>query len=185
MLFFSYFLLFSFDPISQDKQDIHWTEILTIIFVASMLFEEFRQVFNLLNFLFLNIKLFSLLSSILKMTLLGWVNFIHILIWIIECLIYSLSCLRTYYSLLDLYYVLLLRIQINLQLQGKYIIAIYLWHKFDYYRIVMAYDLEIWFIRSILFIGIAPNLGPKLVMIRKMVNYNYKNFFLFYIEIQL
>jgi hypothetical protein len=33
----------------------------------------------------------------------------------------------------------------------------------------MAYDLELWFIRSILFIGIAPNLGPKLVMIRKMV----------------
>jgi hypothetical protein len=34
----------------------------------------------------------------------------------------------------------------------------------------MAYDLELWFIRSILFIGIASNLGPKLVMIRKMVN---------------
>ncbi|CAF4624196.1 unnamed protein product, partial [Rotaria sp. Silwood2] len=34
----------------------------------------------------------------------------------------------------------------------------------------MAYDLMLWFIRSLLFIGIAPNLGPKLVMIRKMTN---------------
>lgn len=34
----------------------------------------------------------------------------------------------------------------------------------------MAYDLELWFIRALLFIGIAQNLGPKLVMIRKMVN---------------
>jgi len=33
----------------------------------------------------------------------------------------------------------------------------------------MAIDLELWFIRSILFIGIAPELGPKIVMIRKMV----------------
>lgn len=41
------------------------------------------------------------------------------------------------------------------------------------YRIVLAYDLEIWFIRSILFIGIAPSLGPKLVMIRKMVSIYY------------
>jgi hypothetical protein len=36
-------------------------------------------------------------------------------------------------------------------------------------RIIMAIDLELWFIRSVLFIGIAPDLGPKLVMIRQMV----------------
>ncbi len=36
-------------------------------------------------------------------------------------------------------------------------------------KIVLAYDLEIWFIRSLSFIGIAQNMGPKLVMIRKMV----------------
>jgi len=34
----------------------------------------------------------------------------------------------------------------------------------------MAYDLELWFIIALLFVGIAPNLGPKLVMIRKMVD---------------
>ncbi|CAF4302333.1 unnamed protein product, partial [Adineta steineri] len=36
-------------------------------------------------------------------------------------------------------------------------------------KIVLAYDLEIWFIRSFVFLGIAQNLGPKLVMIRRMV----------------
>ena len=37
-------------------------------------------------------------------------------------------------------------------------------------KIVLAYDLEIWFIRSLAFLGIAQNMGPKLVMIRKMVS---------------
>ncbi|CAF4200861.1 unnamed protein product, partial [Adineta steineri] len=37
-------------------------------------------------------------------------------------------------------------------------------------RIVMALDLEFSFIRSVLFIGIASDLGPKIVMIRKMTN---------------
>ncbi|CAF0911252.1 unnamed protein product [Rotaria sp. Silwood1] len=35
-------------------------------------------------------------------------------------------------------------------------------------KIVLAYDLEIWFIRSLGFLGIAQKMGPKLVMIRKM-----------------
>lgn len=38
-------------------------------------------------------------------------------------------------------------------------------------KIVLAYDLEIWFIRSLSFLGIARKMGPKLVMIRKMVCY--------------
>jgi hypothetical protein len=33
----------------------------------------------------------------------------------------------------------------------------------------MAIDLELWFISSVLFIGISSKLGPKIVMIRKMV----------------
>lgn len=36
-------------------------------------------------------------------------------------------------------------------------------------KIVLAYDLEIWFIRLLAFLGVAQNMGPKLVMIRKMV----------------
>ena len=33
----------------------------------------------------------------------------------------------------------------------------------------MAIDLELWFIRSLLLVCIASSLGPKIVMIRKMV----------------
>jgi len=47
-------------------------------------------------------------------------------------------------------------------------------------RIVMALDLELWFIRSVLFIGIAPDLGPKLVMIRQMVCLLYEDDFPLY-----
>jgi hypothetical protein len=35
-------------------------------------------------------------------------------------------------------------------------------------KIVLAYDLEIWFIRSLAFITIARKMGPKIVMIRKI-----------------
>ncbi len=41
---------------------------------------------------------------------------------------------------------------------------------FSAVKIVLAYDLEIWFIRSLAFLGIAQKMGPKLVMIRRMVN---------------
>lgn len=37
-------MLYAFDPPSKDTPVIHWTEILTIIFVTTMLFEEIRQV---------------------------------------------------------------------------------------------------------------------------------------------
>ncbi|CAF1154197.1 unnamed protein product [Adineta steineri] len=40
-------------------------------------------------------------------------------------------------------------------------------------RIVMAYDLELWFIIAVLFVGVTPDLGPKLAMIRKMVGKLY------------
>jgi hypothetical protein len=36
-------------------------------------------------------------------------------------------------------------------------------------KIVLVYDLELWFLRSLTFLGIAQKMGPKLVMIRKMV----------------
>ncbi len=41
----------------------------------------------------------------------------------------------------------------------------------------MSIDLELWFIRSVLFIGIASSLGPKLVMIRHMVRLLYEDHF--------
>ena len=37
-------------------------------------------------------------------------------------------------------------------------------------KIVLAYDLEVWFIRSLSFLSIAKKMGPKLVMIRRMVS---------------
>ena len=37
----------------------------------------------------------------------------------------------------------------------------------------MALDLELWYIRSIVFMGISAQLGPKIVMIRKMVRLPY------------
>ncbi len=43
-MFFSYYMLYAFDPRSDLTPDIHWTEILTIIIVTTMLFEEVRQV---------------------------------------------------------------------------------------------------------------------------------------------
>ena len=45
-------------------------------------------------------------------------------------------------------------------------------------KIVLAYDLEIWFLRSFAFLGIAQKMGPKLVMIRKMVTHLYHLFLL-------
>ncbi|CAF1150453.1 unnamed protein product [Adineta steineri] len=44
LLFFSYYMLFAFDPPSDSNPDIHWTEILTIIFVTTMFLEDCRQV---------------------------------------------------------------------------------------------------------------------------------------------
>ena len=43
-------------------------------------------------------------------------------------------------------------------------------------KIVLAYDLEIWFIRSLAFLSVARKMGPKLVMIRKMVKIISKDF---------
>ncbi|CAF4283363.1 unnamed protein product, partial [Rotaria sp. Silwood2] len=36
-------------------------------------------------------------------------------------------------------------------------------------KIILAYDLEIWYIRSLAFLGVVRKMGPKLVMIRKML----------------
>ncbi|CAF3605241.1 unnamed protein product [Adineta steineri] len=45
LLFFSYYMLFAFDPPSDSNPDIHWTEILTIIFVTTMFLEDCRQFY--------------------------------------------------------------------------------------------------------------------------------------------
>ncbi|CAF1045612.1 unnamed protein product [Rotaria sordida] len=45
LLCFSYYMLYAFDPLSNGTLRIHWTEILTIITVTTMLVEEVRQFF--------------------------------------------------------------------------------------------------------------------------------------------
>lgn len=44
LLLFSYYLLFDFRPPTDDVPSIHWTEILVIIIVSTMLFEDIRKV---------------------------------------------------------------------------------------------------------------------------------------------
>ncbi|CAF4274094.1 unnamed protein product [Rotaria socialis] len=135
LLFFSYYMLFAFDPPSDDIPSIHWTEILTIITVTSMLVEEFRQIYFQANK--------SLMGKIYAYFDLG-------------------NRMSNLFLVLPTY----LLFYIGLVLRFTRTDA----NGFAWARIVMACDLELWFIRSVLFIGIAPQLGPKLVMIRKMTN---------------
>ncbi|CAF3654873.1 unnamed protein product [Rotaria socialis] len=130
-----YYMLFAFDPPSDDIPSIHWTEILTIITVTSMLVEEFRQIYFQANK--------SLMGKIYAYFDLG-------------------NRMSNLFLVLPTY----LLFYIGLVLRFTRTDA----NGFAWARIVMACDLELWFIRSVLFIGIAPQLGPKLVMIRKMVN---------------
>lgn len=44
LLFFSYYLLFAFQPPTDQIPSINWTEILVIIIVSTMLMEDFRTV---------------------------------------------------------------------------------------------------------------------------------------------
>ncbi|CAM4978058.1 unnamed protein product [Rotaria socialis] len=130
-----YYMLFAFDPPSDDIPSIHWTEILTIITVTSMLVEEFRQIYFQANK--------SLMGKIYAYFDLG-------------------NRMSNLFLVLPTY----LLFYIGLVLRFTRTDA----NGFAWARIVMACDLELWFIRSVLFIGIAPQLGPKLVMIRKMTN---------------
>ena len=52
-------------------------------------------------------------------------------------------------------------------------------------RIVLAYDLELWFLRSFTFLGIAQKMGPKLVMIRKMVKRFFFKFLSYFFLFEL
>ncbi|CAF1399809.1 unnamed protein product [Rotaria sordida] len=133
LLCFSYYMLYAFDPLSNGTLRIHWTEILTIITVTTMLVEEVRQFF------FQDNK--SLIGKI-----------------------YAYFDLRNRASNLCLVLPAYVLFYIGLVLRFTRTDP----DDFESARIVMAYDLELWFIRSVLFIEIASQLGPKLAMIRKM-----------------
>ncbi|UJR20243.1 hypothetical protein I4U23_023374 [Adineta vaga] len=135
LFFFSYYMLFAFVPLSKDVSSIHWTEILIIITISTMLFEEIRQ-----------------LLSQDDRSLIGKIKFYFNLNNRISNLCLVLPAYLLFY------------IGLALRFTQKSP------ETFAYARIILALDLELSFIRSVLFIGIASNLGPKIVMIRKMTN---------------
>ncbi|CAF0865587.1 unnamed protein product [Didymodactylos carnosus] len=128
----SYFMLFNFKPVTP-KNPIHWTEILTIIIITTMLVEDIRQFLLQDNPLLGKFKAYfdiTTQSSNIVLIVPAYILF------------YVGLIMRFVYKSNDV---------------------------FSVPRIIMGYDLELWFIRSFLFIGVSRNFGPKLVMIRKMV----------------
>ncbi|CAF0727908.1 unnamed protein product [Adineta steineri] len=138
LLLFSYYMLYAFNPLSDDTIIIHWAEILTIITVTSMFLEEARQ------FYFQESQKFK--GKLL--TYFDWNNRLSNLFLILPAYL--------------LFYVGLI---LRFILRGA--------DNFSAARIVLAYDLELWFIIAVLFVGVTPDLGPKLAMIRKMVGKLY------------
>ncbi|CAF1315564.1 unnamed protein product [Rotaria sordida] len=118
LLFFSYYMLYAFDPPSNSTLAIHWTEVLTIIIVTTMLFEEVRQFFSQ--------DYSSLMSKI-----------------------YAYFDLNNRVSNLCLVLPSYLLFYVGLALRFTQTDP----EHFAFVRIVMACDLELWYIRSILFIG--------------------------------
>ncbi|CAF1306706.1 unnamed protein product [Adineta steineri] len=135
LTFFSYYMLFAFHPLSKKNPNIHWTEILTIITITTMLSEEIRQLLSQDNR-----KLIGKIRSYFDLN-----NRISNLFLVLP-------------QYLLFYTGLVLRF--TQKTPESFVSA----------RIVMALDLELSFIRSILFIGIVADIGPKIVMIRKMTN---------------
>ncbi|CAM2727627.1 unnamed protein product [Rotaria socialis] len=133
LLLFSYYLLFDFNIPTDEVPSIHWTEILVIIIVTTMLFEDIRQ--------FLWQDSLSLAGKLSN--------------YFIKKMFFSLTRIASYM----LFY-------IGLILRFTYASTD---EELSVAKIILAYDLEIWYIRSLAFLGIARNMGPKLVMIRKML----------------
>ncbi|UJR10750.1 hypothetical protein I4U23_014938 [Adineta vaga] len=133
LLLFSYCLLFNFHLPTDDIPSIHWTELLVIIIVTTMLFEEIRQFLCQDN-----------RSLIGKLSNTFITNPFYNIIRVISYLLFYIG--------------LILRFT-NTSSEDDFSAA----------KIILAYDLEIWFIRSLTFLGIAQKMGPKLVMIRRMI----------------
>ncbi|CAF4758130.1 unnamed protein product, partial [Rotaria sp. Silwood1] len=131
LLLFSYVLLFNFSPPTNTNPSIHWTEILTIIFVSFMLLEEIHYFFTQDNLTFLG-QLKHFFGDFFKsMTTLAFILF------------YLGLILRFRYA----------------DTEEKFVVA----------RVIMAFDIEIWWLRCMTFIIVIPYLGPHLVAIGKMI----------------
>ena len=164
-------MLYAFDPPSGNVPDVHWTEILTIIIVTTMLFEEALQVstayvllcmyiirlFFVYQFFFqdnrsLTGKFFAYFDRHNRLSSIFLILPSYLLFYVGLILRFVLTDITDFSA-------------------ARYVLHLFK-HTANtdiFCRIVMAYDLELWYIRAVLFVGIAPDLGPKLVMIRKMV----------------
>ncbi|CAF0985545.1 unnamed protein product, partial [Didymodactylos carnosus] len=145
LLIFSYFMLFNFDPISSVGYKIHWTEVLTILTITTMLVEDLQQFILQDSRRLGKFKTyfdFNNQLSNLAIVLPAYILF------------YAGLALRFIYG------------DVNSFSTARATLLLCA-------RIVLAYDLELWFIRSLLFVGVAQDLGPKLVMIRKMVRVSF------------
>ncbi|CAF1134485.1 unnamed protein product [Rotaria sp. Silwood1] len=133
LLLFSYYLLFDFKSPTNENLRAHWTEILLIIIVTTMLFEDIRQFF------------WQDSQSIIG----------KLSIYFIRNLFVNLIRITSYI----LFYI------------GFILLFTYTFTDEDLSiaKIILAYDLEIWYIRSLAFLGVVRKMGPKLVMIRKML----------------
>ncbi|CAF3190132.1 unnamed protein product [Rotaria socialis] len=131
LFIFSYMILFNFQLPTDKIPSIHWTEIVTIILVSSMLIEEIHYFVSLDNLSFPG-KCFNYFRNLFKiMTIVGFILF------------YVGLVLRFTHATTD--------------------------EEFFAARIVMAIDLEIWWLRSLSFILVVRFLGPHIVAIGKML----------------
>ncbi|CAF1276333.1 unnamed protein product [Rotaria magnacalcarata] len=131
LLLFSYMILFNFQLPTDKIPSIHWTEIVTIILVSSMLIEEIHCFVSMDNLSFPG-KCFNYFRNLFKiMAIVGFILF------------YVGLVLRFTYTTTD--------------------------EEFFAARIVMAIDLEIWWLRSLSFIIVVRFLGPHIVAIGKML----------------
>ncbi|CAF1532094.1 unnamed protein product [Adineta ricciae] len=128
LLLFSYYLLFNFNIPTDNVPSIHWTEILVIIIITTMLFEEIRQFLCQDN-----------RSMIGKLSNTFIINPFYNVIRVISYLLFYIG--------------LILRFT-NTSSDESFSAA----------KIILAYDLEVWFIRSLTFLSISQKMGPKLII---------------------
>ncbi|CAF1427263.1 unnamed protein product [Adineta steineri] len=135
LLVFSYMMLYHFDSPSDTNGTLHWTEILLIITVRTMLLEEIRQI------------VYDLHKKMLE----KWNTTTRLILTKLANPFYALPYLLFY-------------------------LGIFLHYAFgntpavlSAARIILAFDLELWYLRSLKFVIALKFLGPKLFMLRNML----------------
>ncbi|CAF1475583.1 unnamed protein product, partial [Adineta steineri] len=135
LLTFSYMMLYHFESPSNINGTLHWTEILIIITVTTMLLEEIRQI------------VYDLRKKMLE----KWNTTTRLILTKLTNPFYALPYLLFY-------------------------LGIFLHYAFgntptvlSAARIILALDLELWYLRSLKFVIALKFLGPKLFMLQNML----------------